>query len=173
MTQTAAAKMITHARLLELTTYDPASGLFRWRVSVSRKSRAGKVIGTRSQATSGGIYIRGKIDHQLYSLHRLAWFYVHGTWPEYEIDHINGDSTDNRIGNLRDVASRVNRENIRSAKQNSKTGLLGVMPTRGKKFRSAIRVKGEVYHLGHFDTAEAAYEAYISAKRLRHEGCTL
>ena len=98
---------------------------------------------------------------------------MHGEWPADEVDHINGDSTDNRLCNLRSVSREVNQENIRRAKRNSKTGLLGVMHTRGGKYRSAIRVRGVFHHLGHFDTAEQAHAAYVEAKRRLHEGCTL
>lgn len=37
--------------------------------------------------------------HQL--VHRLVWVWVHGAWPEKQIEHVNGDKTDNRIVNLR------------------------------------------------------------------------
>lgn len=58
MTMTAAAKKITHAELLRIAVYDPATGVFRWKVSVSRKARAGKVIGTRVQAHAA--YVEAK-----------------------------------------------------------------------------------------------------------------
>ncbi|MCO5738896.1 MULTISPECIES: HNH endonuclease signature motif containing protein [Stenotrophomonas maltophilia group] len=173
MSLTAAAKKISHARLLEVIRYEPETGAFIWKIATSRKTRVGSVMATRSKASRGGVYLQGRIDGRIYRLHRLAWFYMTGSWPANEIDHINGDSTDNRWTNLRDVPRAVNQQNVRSAKRNSKTGLLGVIPARGGKFRAAIRVGQQFHHLGHFDTAEEAHAAYVCAKRRLHEGSTV
>jgi hypothetical protein len=48
-----------------------------------------------------------------YSAHRLAWFYVHGKWPQSGIDHRNGDIGDNRIENLREATQAQNCANKR------------------------------------------------------------
>lgn len=173
MNLTPAAKKISHARLLEVIRYDPETGTFYWKVATSRKIRVGSVIATRSKGARGGIYLQGRVDGRICRLHRLAWLYMTGSWPANEIDHINGDSTDNRWLNLRDVPRAVNQQNVRSAKRNSKTGLLGAFPARGGKFRAAIRVGQEFHHLGHFDTAKEAHAAYVCAKRLLHEGGTV
>lgn len=56
------------------------------------------------------------INQVNYLAHRLAWLYVHGEWPKYEIDHINRKPSDNRISNLRDVPHHVNMKNTKRAK---------------------------------------------------------
>lgn len=43
--------------------------------------------------------------------HRLAWLYVHGEWPQREIDHKDNVRHHNWIGNLRDVSHSVNMQN--------------------------------------------------------------
>ena len=60
--------------------------------------------------------------------HRAAWMLHYGEEPQNQIDHINGDPSDNRIHNLR-LASRV--ENARNVKigTRNKTGFLGVHKT--------------------------------------------
>lgn len=173
MSLTPAAKKITHARLLEVVSYEPETGVFRWKVATSRKTRIGAVMATRSKCTRGGIYLQGRIDGRIYRLHRLAWLYMTGAWPCAEVDHINGDPTDNRWLNLRDVPRSMNQQNIRVAKRNSKTGLLGAFPARGGRFRAAIRTGSEFIHLGHFSTAIEAHRAYIDAKRRLHQGSTV
>jgi ssDNA-binding Zn-finger/Zn-ribbon topoisomerase 1 len=47
----------------------------------------------------------GQVFHEnkTYRTHRLIWLWVHGKWPDGEIDHINGRKNDNRISNLEDV----------------------------------------------------------------------
>ena len=65
---------------------------------------AGKIAG----GDNGSGYIRIMIDNERISAHRLAWFYVYGTWPSKCIDHINHKKDDNRICNLRNVTQLEN-----------------------------------------------------------------
>jgi hypothetical protein len=112
------------------------------------------------------------IDRKNYLGHRLAWFYVNGVWPVGDIDHINGNRSDNRIANLRDVAVSINRQNLGRATSRSKTGRLGVFfNTHGLPFRAAIHIHGRQIHLGNFATVEDASAAYVEAKTLLHAGC--
>lgn len=54
------------------------------------------------------IHIRNKKINKHIKLHRIAWFLYHGKWPEKCIDHINGNRSDNRIENLRDISRSEN-----------------------------------------------------------------
>ena len=47
-------------------------------------------------------------ERQSIAAHRLVWFYIHGKWPEMELDHINNNKRDNRIENLREVTRGEN-----------------------------------------------------------------
>lgn len=58
------------------------------------------------------------------------------------------------------------------AHKNNKTGLIGVQP-HGIRFIAKIKSDGKQYNLGVFDTATEAHEAYLSAKRKMHKGCTI
>ena len=78
-------------RLMYLMHYDPETGLFT-RLTSNRKDRIGVTPGARN--TNGHVQIR--VDGVLYMAHRLAWLYVHGSFPQKQLDHINGDKTDNR-----------------------------------------------------------------------------
>lgn len=104
--------------------------------------------------------------------HRLMWFWVHGVWPPEMIDHINGNTSDNRIENLRAVSNAVNLQNRRKASAVNKLGFLGVHFARGR-YRASLGVDGKTMNLGRFKTPEEAQEAYLAAKRRHHEGCTL
>ncbi len=160
--------MIAHEELLRQIHYDPDTGVFTRLVKTSAFARLGATKGNPRGVGYRALSVGGK-EHYL---HRLAWFYVHGEWPRHVIDHINGDKTDNRISNLRDVPQSQNLQNIHRAKSYSSTGLLGA--TRWKdKFRADIRVDGRKRHLGVFETAEAAHQAYLAAKRLYHPASTL
>lgn len=148
--------------LKEFLSYDEATGQFIWLKRRSTMS-AGDIAGTPND--SG--YIQIRFFGKFYRAHRLAWFYVNGKWPEFEIDHINGIRTDNRICNLRDADRSENAQNARAARSNSKTKLLGASPYRGR-FQAAIKLNKKQYIIGKFDTAIEAHLAYVKAKRDMH-----
>lgn len=159
--------MLTQERLKELLRYDPDTGLFHW-----IKSRRG-VRGWRPFAGSvmQNGYVQITIDYQVFLAHRLAFLYMDGALPSDEVDHINGNPTDNRFSNLRRADRSLNMQNRRAGW--GKLGLaMGVSKSR-KKFRATIVASGVQHHLGMFSTAEEARNAYIEAKRQLHEGCTI
>lgn len=162
--------MITADRVRELFHYDTATGVFTRRVTTNNN---GARAGTSAAASNGpGRHLITRIDGKKYYLHRLAWLYVHGRWPEHVIDHINGDPADNRISNLRDIPQSVNMQNQRNAKKNGSTGFLGVTRNH-KRFMAQLQVGGKYHYLGTYDTPELAHAAYLTAKRELHNGCTL
>ena len=162
----------TAERVTELFDYDAETGALRWRVS-KQGLKVGKVAGTVHKL--GYVYVSA--DNYRTLAHRLAWVHVYGVWPSGVIDHINGDPSDNRLCNLRDVSRQVNQQNMRSAMcSNLSTGLLGACYCKRRhKFVSGIKdpSTGKRLNLGAFDTAEEAHQAYLSAKRRLHEGCTI
>lgn len=158
---------ITAERLREVLDYNPETGLFLWKMAFCRKVRVGASAGC-----SYGGYKHISVDKRLYRAHRLAWLYVHGEWPAGDIDHINGNRSDNRIANLRDVSRRVNLQNIRDPKPSNKSGLLGASKN-GKFWAAVIRTNGKRLFVGNFPTPEQAHHAYVEAKRRMHEGCTI
>lgn len=158
---------LSAARARDLLVYSPETGEFTWRVKRNGTRPGGKAGGHRP-----GGYVGIRIDYQMYAAHRLAWFYVYGEWPQHSIDHINGNPSDNRIANLRDVPHVVNMQNQRRALSTSKTGLLGTHQV-GDMFCAEIVVHGRVKYLGTFWTAELAHAVYLRAKRKLHEGCTI
>ena len=94
---------------------------------------------------------------------RLAWFMYYGEWPKDQIDHINGNSIDNRIENLRDVTPGENNRNL-SIYSHNKTGVMGVNLTSRGKFRARIIVYGKETALGCYSTLEEAAAARKEAE---------
>ena len=75
-------------------------------------------------------YINGRLYHIL--MHRAIWAWHNGRFPMLQIDHINGNGFDNRIGNLREVSGSENKMNtLYPWKPNAKTGLPGVCVCKG------------------------------------------
>lgn len=161
---------ITADRGRELLIYDPETGVFTRRITAG-KFLAGTIAGTESAV--GYIYIG--IDGMPRLAHRLAWMYVHGAWPADQIDHINGNKSDNRIANLRDVSRATNMQNLKGArKDNKSSGLLGVTFNRhAGKFAAQITVEGKMRNLGLYGSPQEAHAAYLAEKRRVHHGCTI
>lgn len=114
--------------------YDPNSGTITWlprpssdfksaRAYLAWAARFKNKQGFTANTASG--YKMGRFDKVNLLAHRVAWALHYGVWPEGEVDHINGDRTDNRISNLRVVSTRDNARNKRMSARNV-TGVSGV-----------------------------------------------
>lgn len=142
------------AILKDRAKYDPDTGNFICTRQVSgSKARPGDVLGTR--AVNGYLYIR--LAGTLYSCHRLAVLWMTGSWPTLDIDHINGNTTDNSWKNLRVVSNCVNLRNTKRHRNNPSTGVhydkvLG-------KWKAYVTVNRIRKHLGVFLTKEEAITA--------------
>ena len=158
-------KKLSHSRLCEVLNYDSETGIFRWATRTSNRIKVGDVAGMLNNWGHRIIYI----DGSQYMAHRLAWLYVHERWPEDEIDHKNLAKDDNRIDNLREATSSQNKMN-RRVRSNSTHGLKGVVRhfKGADRFQARITVDGQIIHLGLFDSAEAAHEAYADASKKYH-----
>lgn len=155
-------------RALAAFRYDPETGVIT-RLETRGGQRAGSKVGT---VRKDG-YLSTKFLHREVLAHRLAWILHYQEFPGSEIDHVNGDRSDNRIANLRLACRQTNNQNRRKAHSNNELGVLGVRQVREGVFVARIRVSKKAIHLGHFSSAELASEAYLEAKRALHKGNTL
>lgn len=137
-------------RLRQLLHYDAECGTFSW-----------CVIGGRAERATLNGYFRINIDGYRYLAHRIAWAMHYGEEPPPLIDHINGDRSNNCIGNLRRATFVQNRANARVARRN-KLGVKGVRRHRGR-YSAEICVSGKRIYLGIFSTIDEASAAYAVA----------
>lgn len=154
-----AKKILTRERLDELLLIDPETGIFTWKAN---KGGLGK------KATKAGFlnkdgYIKIGIDTNEYMAHRLMWLYVHGKFPDFIIDHIDKNKTNNAIVNLRLATAKQNSENMRRPNQNT-SGYHGVhlkkaLVGRKKPWQANITHNGKTIHIGYFESAEEALSA--------------
>jgi hypothetical protein len=144
----------TYAEVVGKFSYDPETGEIRSR-------RFGKLL----SGTDWAGYIKltmtnkDKKTIQLYG-HRVAYFIHHGSIdPSLTIDHIDGNSSNNRIANLRLVTQEVNLQN-RKLYKNNKTGQIGVI--QNSKGIYQVRIKygnyGDYDNLS--DAVTVAQEVY-------------
>lgn len=153
--------MITQERLHEVFSYHH-SGLL-----INKVRRGNSACGKIAGRVMDNGYIRISVDRKEYAAHRLVWLYHHGYFPEHDLDHVNGDRSDNRVENLRQATRAENMQNEKRARANNKTGLLGVCP-HGSGFRAQITVLGKVIRLGTFRTPQEAHKIYLQHKRDLH-----
>lgn len=150
--------MLTAKRLRTVLHYDPSTGIWRWTVQKGNAYPPGTVAGGIHKVV-GYHYIM--IDGQTYFGHRLAWLYMTGKWPELDIDHIDGDVSNNRWTNLRLATKSQNKANSKRYKNNT-TGYKGVTKVRDK-WRAYIAVDKKRIWLGYYKTPEDASDAYQKA----------
>lgn len=148
--------MITQERLKELLYYHPESGDLVWLVNQGR-ALAGMQAGTPDEKG----YIRIKLDGIKYRAHRIAWFYVTGTWPSKEIDHRDLTKNNNVWSNLRE-ADDVQQNANKLVQRNNACGQRGVSFWKGR-WRAVLYMSKKQKFLGYFKSKEAAALAYLDA----------
>lgn len=150
--------MITINRLKYWWHYDPETGIFTRKVS----RNSGKAGSCPTAVNSRG-YVTIGADGKVYQAHRLAWFYMTGDWPTNQIDHRDGDKTNNKWMNLRNATPSQNTMNMKK-RPGSKSVLKGASWSKcHKKWHARIRVNHKELHLGFFDCLAAAHLSYVVA----------
>lgn len=158
-------RLPTIERVKKLLRYDAEVGAFFW-----LKHGRGQYV--RAGARAGSFQSNGyrvvRIEGSLLLEHRLALFYVNGAWPD-EVDHIDGDPSNNRMSNLR-VCNRTQNNANKGPQRNGSSGFKGVsLFKRTGRWKAEIGCNGKRYHLGYFDTPEQAHAAYVAAAQ-KHFG---
>lgn len=160
--------MLTQKELKHHLHYNKRTGIFKWRRPTSNCVQKGDVAGCLHNNGYLSIGIKGKE----YLLHRLAFLYVKGYFPENHIDHKDRNPLNNRWKNLREVSSRCNRRNSKVYKHNS-TGVSGISYNEKQHRWSAyIYINNEQKYLGSFkDFDEAVSYRYAAEQCLNWKGC--
>jgi len=151
-------------RLQELFTYDPATGILKWKETFGGRIE-GKACGCDSQG-----YKRVSVDGELYLVHRLVFKLVYHRDPVGGLDHANGNRADNRLfrddpdnSNLREATPWENSLN-KCAPAGSNTGHRGISKLAGTgKFLACIGAGNIVVKLGSFNCLRCAIDARAHA----------
>ena len=115
---------LTQERLKEVLHYDPLTGLLT-RVVAAGSAKVGDIAGTITTNRDGKRYRHIKLDSKSHLAHRLACLYMEGKFPLAQIDHEDGDGTNNIWTNLRHATNQENGKNQRLYATNT-SGHVGV-----------------------------------------------
>lgn len=146
-----------------LLSYDKNSGDFTWLVRRNAvRAPAGGRAGT-THTSRNKSYIVIIINGKQYKAHHLAWLFHYGEWPDSDLDHRDGDGTNNRITNLRPCNMSENKANSKRYK-NNKSGFKGVFwDKKEQRFVVSIQWEKKRRKIGRFKTLEEAASAYKRA----------
>ena len=150
--------------LRRLLDYDPETGIF---IRIAYKCRRSRTYDDHGAGTTAvnGYRVIGVAGARLYA-HRLAWLFVYGHWPPHQIDHIDGDRSNNAIKNLR---LATNAQNARNSRARRADGLKGIYFHKlSGLWAATIMTDGVKRSLGYHQTPELAHAAYARAAQCHH-----
>ncbi|AYN94411.1 HNH endonuclease [Pseudomonas sp. LTJR-52] len=157
--------MITQEQLKAKFHYSPLAGVFEKRVGTKRKGYKWVLVGTTKTDTG---YASMQIMGKRYLVHRLAWLYVYGKFPDMALDHIDGDRLNNAISNLREVTAAQNVHNSQKPSHN-KSGVKGVSYCEASKTWTAqVAIERRPVFMKRYKTKEEAIQAVRAARELAH-----
>lgn len=162
-----------YAAIASRVKYCPKTGKFTWLYRDNpapanwNSIYAGKECGHMSK--NGYVYLTVSLDGQYKHIlaHRVAWYIMFGEVPKHQIDHINGNRTDNRIVNLREATPGQNSRNTKLSVRNS-SGFSGVHWYKSRrKWQTYTDYQGKRFFLGYYDNKDEAISAVEAFKNER------
>lgn len=149
-------------KVSESFEYNPEDGTLFWK-RTGRNSHlppttpAGRPV---TNPRTGKTYRVFRFNKRTAMAHRIAWEIVNGPIPKgMQVDHINGDGTDNRLDNLRLVFPYQNQRNMRRRADNTSKVNGVTWHSQRKKWAAQAHMFGKHIHLGLFETLEEAAAA--------------
>ena len=172
---------MTQEVIQDITKYNKINGSLYWKTISSKyfshcgnpeqhtktwnSKNAGKSASKIHESSPGYFYKYTVFKRKRYKSHQLIWLYMTGKWPKYQIDHIDGDATNNIWDNLRDIPQRKNMQNTRLSNNNT-SGIKGLSWCKERqKWEVYIAIDKLRRNLGRFtdfnDAARARYNAEV------------
>ena len=115
--------------------YDSETGLFWWTTPAQHRDL--RVSAGSSKKDTG--YVAIQTNGRRYQAHNLAWYLTYGVWPRKTLDHIDGDTTNNKLNNLREAGPKLQQLNVAVHKDKESRWPRG-LDRRYKKFRVRVTV---------------------------------
>ena len=152
--------MLTQELVNDLLIYKDGE-LFRKRLY--HKSAVNKPLGTSAHG-----YLQFSINSKAFMVHRVIYLMHHGYLPKY-VDHIDRNTLNNKIENLRECTKSQNSHN-QTLRAKNKSGIKGVYWNKdNKRWHAQIGINRKRKHVGFFKTVEEARHAMVEA-RIKYHG---
>ena len=159
---------MTQKYIRELFNYNIESGILTYAISRNYRTVVGNEAGwlwVDKKRDSLHTYRHVKVDRQTYKVHRIIWVHVYGGIDSrMQVDHIDGNTLNNKIENLRLVSNAENSKN-RSVQSNNTSGYHGINQLPSGNWR--VRIVGEDrkrISIGSYSTFEEALMARKEAE---------
>jgi hypothetical protein len=142
--------MLSPEDLRNILEYNHETGELTWKESRGRVKKGQKAGAVFTSQKGRSKYIIIGINGQSRMAHRVALAIYHGKHPSMYIDHIDGNSLNNRMSNLRDVDTVESGRN-RPIQSNNTSGVVGVLwNKRQNKWIAEIHSDNKKIFLGAF-----------------------
>lgn len=105
-------------------------------------------------------YYYSYVGERLVTTHRVVWALHNGDPGNFDIDHIDRDKKNNKIGNLRLATRSQNNENMVAQANNNSSGMRGITFDKSRgKWAASLKWNGRYVLSGRYDTLEEAIAA--------------
>ena len=142
--------------------FDYKEGQLFWKFSTGRVAAFSKAGSLGSHG-----YFQVKLMGKIYLVHRLIYTLINGQIPN-NVDHIDGNKTNNKIENLRSCTQSENRMNACRSTSN-KIGIKGVCWSKSNKcWRVQVKKQSKKVYDAFFDDLELAEFVAIEARNKHH-----
>lgn len=160
--------MVTKEELHELFEYRADGNLVRKKSGMGPANKKGQVVGFKpKKVTRNNRYVTTKIQGEHWCVHKLIYLYHYGVLPD-NVDHINGDSLDNRIENLRPASTSENRMNCGKYSNNTSGTKNVSWHKAANKWLVSLQVDNKTIRVGYFDDIELAELVAVEARTKYH-----
>lgn len=157
--------MLSREQVLDLFKVDLETGRLFWRHPPYNHPRLEGSEAGGARANRSKSYWVIKIGRIAFKRARLIFLVAHGRWPEPCVDHINGNSVDDRLANLREATVTENAWNHKHRARSANLPM-GVRRLNGSgRYQARISVNKHQIHLGAFDTPEEAHSVYLNKRK--------
>ena len=155
-----AAQIITKDYLNYL--FDYKNGELFWKNPTSTKLKFGQKAGSKGSNN----YFKVSINGKFYLNHRIIFMMFYGYFPEI-VDHIDNNSLNNNIENLRPATKSQNQHNANISK-NNKSGIKGIYWNKvSKKWKVQFKLNGKKMYFGEYNNISYA-KFVIEAMRYKY-----
>jgi hypothetical protein len=146
--------------LNEWFALDSSTGVLTWKKRSNSRVQVGKAAGW-TQNHNGLLRVSIQVpNYGRFLRARLVWKMHHKTEPPDVVDHMDRNSINDAVVNLRDGTNGLNNRN---RKVSSRSGLMGAFPSSNNdgRWQSTIQKDGKTVYIGTYGTALEANAAYL------------